>query len=302
MKKFFAFILFLLVLGGAGYAAYRTVKFVPEGQLLIVFDTQEDRVLYSCQQGWHVVPYLLIPGRVQLFPVDTTGAFTISVELPLPELVVLDDSNYSISYGVSVAYRLETDSFKPTKSFLDEPERIIQSAVSLYASNAFTELLSSYVTENYDPESIKTDWYELKTSFYSRIEAGGMRHGVQITGISEQSVLKIPTEEIYQYGIALRNDLLELRKKHAINLEDVQHSLNLKELETDKYYQKLQRISQLIAENPELLKYMYIEKLGENVQVILPQGASGYPFGLDNRKEDKKSVPEDTEQDIDNLK
>ncbi len=302
MKKFLSFIFFWLIVGGAGYFAYTTVKYVPEGQLLIVFDTNEDRVLYSCQEGWNIVPYTVIPGRVQLYPVDTTGSFTISFQLPIPDLVVLDDPLYSIRYGVSVDYELETESFNPTKSFLSDPEQIIQTAVSMYARNAFTELLSTYVTGEFQPERIKNDWYEIKGSLYSRIESGGARNGVKISGISEQEVLKIPDENMYQYGVSLKDDLLMLRKKHALEYEDVQHALNIKDLETGKYYEKLQKISDLISANPDLLKYMYIEKLGSNVQVVLPQGVTGYPFGLDKKEEEKMIVPESNEEDIDNLK
>jgi hypothetical protein len=303
MKKFFFLIIFLAIVSGAGYFAYATIKHVPDGQLLIVFDTTEDRVLYSCETGWHVIPYTVIPGRVSLYPVDTSGAFSINLELALPELTLLDDDEYSIHYGLSLEYELQTESFVPTKSFLTEPEKIIQSAVSLYARNAFTELLSNYVGSSYDPVEINNDWNEIKTSLFSRIKSGAKKQNVVITTISENSVIKIPSEEIYLYGMTLRDDLLELRKKHAINLESVQHSLDLKAIESNTYYEHLQKISDLISTNPDLLKYMYIEKLGENVEIILPQSITGFPLGLDSTEPPAKAVPqEQSDQDIDNLR
>ncbi|MFW5808763.1 MAG: hypothetical protein ACOCWH_06890, partial [Spirochaetota bacterium] len=250
----------------------------------------------------NIIPYMIIPGRVQLYPIDTTGSFSVDVSVPLPELTLLDDPVYTIRYGISVYYELEEDDFNPTKSFMSEPEKIIQSAVTQLASDAFTELMSDYVTEGYFPDRIQEDWTGLKSTFLTRVRKGGEQYGVRITQISEETVPRIPDDDMYQYGISLRDDLLELRRRHAIEVETIQHSLDVKKIQTEQYYGELQKISDLISQNPDLLKYMYIEKLGENVQVILPQGMSGYPFGLDRRAEVENTAQEQSsDEDVDNL-
>jgi len=115
-----------------------------------------------------------------------------------------------------------------------------------------------------------------------------------------------------EYGISLRNDLMELRKKHLIERENLNNALNLKSVETGKYYEHLQKISDIIATNPDILKYIYIEKLAPNVKIIAPINSNGYAFGLDNIDESEKDVkkleksdkPESKDKDgeVDNLR
>ena len=67
----------------------------------------------------------------------------------------------------------------------------------------------------------------------------------------------------------------------------------------DYYAARLERISKIVATNPAILKYIYIDKLGGNVKMILSSGSEGYPFGLESERTQTNGHDD---RQIDNLK
>jgi hypothetical protein len=64
------------------------------------------------------------------------------------------------------------------------------------------------------------------------------------------------------------------------------------------YYEKLLKISSLIKDNPNILKYIYIDKLGGNIKVIISSDKTGLPSMFGDLSESNSSV----KGDIDNLR
>lgn len=307
MKKFFLFVFILLVLGGLGYCAFKIVKYNPKGQFLVVADKKEDRILFSSSRQWNIVPYAIIPGRTELYTIVTSGTLDVECKLTIPELASLNDSLYDITFQMAVEYGIDVDTFAPTKNFLSNPDGIINAALSSKAQAEFVSLISAYLREGYNPEIITAEWDIIKNSLVKRLGQDAKKMGVHIISVGETDLLKLPPLEVYEYGKIFRDDLLELKKKHNLEAENLRHALDLKSIETDDYYKHLEKISALIKDNPDLLKYMYIEKLSPNVQVVVPVNEDGYAFGLDNSDAVSKNATnngkvDQENTDIDNLK
>ncbi|MDA3901753.1 MAG: hypothetical protein PF637_14675 [Spirochaetes bacterium] len=312
MKKFLLFILFVVILGGAGYTAYRSVKFTPRGQILVAYDTEDKRIITSSGSGWVIAPYALIPGRVAFYTIETNGTLEVDCSLPLQELELLDDSLYSVSVKLSMRYSVDAKSYIPSASQLEDPAAAIADKLESDLLSEFASIMRPYLNSPFAPDRLREQWPDLLVTIEERCRSRAQEYGISVNGIDALTILKIPDEEIYNYGLQLRTDLMELRKKHLVEREALQHSLDLKSIETGTYYEHLQKISDIIAGNPDVLKYIYIEKLAPSVKMIIPVNSDGYAFGLDKISETKKDVKKSEDakeskdkkvsEDIDNLK
>ena len=79
----------------------------------------------------------------------------------------------------------------------------------------------------------------------------------------------------------------------------LRNSLEKDKIASEAYYEKLSRIGNMIKDNPEILKYIYIDKLAGNIKVIISSEKNAMPviFGQDQDVKDS-----DLKKEIDNLR
>jgi len=312
VKKFFAFVFIITIIASAGYFAYSSVKFAPKGQILVAYDNSEKRIIALSGNGWIVAPYAVIPGRVQFYSIEPDGFFEVECSLSLGELDILDDPAYNVSVTLVLNYTVDSKVYVPSSSQLKDPSGAIVGRLQSELKSEFADVINPYLEPPFDSEKLTLNWDDILLAIEKKIRERAIKYGIDVTSLKAQTILQVPSREMYEYGISLRNDLMELRKKHLIERENLNNALNLKSVETGKYYEHLQKISDIIATNPDILKYIYIEKLAPNVKIIAPINSNGYAFGLDNIDESEKDVkkleksdkPESKDKDgeVDNLR
>lgn len=298
MKRFFFFIFLILVLAGGAWFALEGLVYVPQGQILVAYDEKENRI--SGQYGSGFVPLYLkmIPGRISVHTINTDGQFSYALSLPLPQIEELSDQLYCVHCSIEVRYSLDHEKFVVTESLLKQKDELLSAQIGNRVNSAFSDVFSSFWSGSYDSELIRTEWPQLKENFFSDLTSRFSGSGIEIVSLEQTSPLVYPSNEIYASALQYLAALIELRKTHGLENESLKASLLGKNLELDSYYGKLERISKLLEKNPMLLQYMYIEKLGSNVSVIIPASSNGFPFGLDRTQLEKKDVNIEKNEDV----
>ena len=68
--------------------------------------------------------------------------------------------------------------------------------------------------------------------------------------------------------------------------------------EFELYLEKLTKVSSIIKDNPQILKYIYIDKMGDNIKVIISSDKTGIPGFLGESNDINPGV----KGDVDNLR
>jgi hypothetical protein len=69
--------------------------------------------------------------------------------------------------------------------------------------------------------------------------------------------------------------------------------------ENELYYEKLLKVSSMIKDNPEILKFIYIDKLGDDIKVIISSDKIGLPAMFSDTINNAKPG---VKGDVDNLR
>jgi hypothetical protein len=108
-----------------------------------------------------------------------------------------------------------------------------------------------------------------------------------------------PDTKLYQEALLKNREMRELdfsNKKQEILMK---RQLLKEKSEFEFYFEKLSKVSTIIRDNPQILKYIYIDKMGDNIKVIISSDKTGIPavFGetSDNSNPGVKG-------DVDNLR
>ena len=64
-------------------------------------------------------------------------------------------------------------------------------------------------------------------------------------------------------------------------------------------FEKLLRISSILKNNPEILKFIYIDKMGDDIKVIISSDKTGLPAMFNDSAEGTKPA---AKGDVDNLR
>jgi hypothetical protein len=113
--------------------------------------------------------------------------------------------------------------------------------------------------------------------------------------------LQYPDRDTFFAAVKHRNEIFQLERDNEIEMKQFNKELEKKQMVDARYKRKLEGISALIKNNPLILKYIYIDKMADNIKMILPINASGYPLDL-NDVGKKYSEQSDSSKEIDNLR
>ncbi len=299
MKKLIKVIFIIILFGAAGYFAYNCVYYINDSTIGIVEDTRDDVVLQMAEPGVNIIWKSIIPGRIKVHRVPIKDSSFADILVDIPPLGNLESSYYQIKVPIGFRYRLipENISFDPAE--LKKGKKYINHTIKRLAAAEIDKEFSRYLAPVYNRGVLVQRYDELVETAIERIMKKSSSLGIELAEMGLSGNISFPERSIYYEGVRYYNDLRQLEKDNMKEMIRLQNNLKRQSLSRDKYVEKLKEISSLVKGNPELLKYIYIDKLGDNVKVILSSERGGVPFGLslDEMEDDGKITG-----DIDNLR
>lgn len=299
MKQLIKTILIVLIISAAGYFIYSSVVIINEGNIGIAEDTGDKVVVQILQPGVNVIWRSIIPGRVDVLRLPVKGSSFFDVTIDIPPLGSLDSKYYSINVPIDFNYRLQPDSLSFDPGELKEGKQFIKNTVEKVTTGEINKEFSRYLSPSYNRIMLLRQQENLIASAFKNIKKKCDSLGIEITELNVSGNISFPDNATYYEGVRYYNELRQMERNNRKELILLKNDLKKKELSRDKYIDKLKRISTIVKDNPDLLKFIYIDKLGGNVKVILSSEKTGVPFGLslEEIKDEKK-----TTGDIDNLR
>jgi hypothetical protein len=214
--------------------------------------------------------------------------------IPLPPISDIAEERYSISFSVNTRLRLDTESASGMKYFAssaDPLKAFVASSLNESSGLVFRE----YIEDGYRRDAIKFRSDEIKEKIKVLLSERVQKNGFSLEG-ADYSAIKIPSYETYNEGVKFQN---ELRNEIISNEKEkvaVNGRLSREKLENESRLDYYSSIAKLIKSDPDLLKYIYIDKIAGNVKVVISSDKDLVPDIFTGKTETVKS------KEIDNLR
>ncbi len=279
------------------YVALFSIYKVEEDQLGIVRELNSGRIIYSFSNDINFIRHGLLPWIYRAEIIPAAGTAVIEVKIPLAQLIADAGSAIFLKLPIEVSYRINRGA-PPESDFFnsdDDRDLFLLKRASLISHG----VVKKYLEPQYNRNGIMRDENSIIDSISSDLKDNLSRSGLVIESVKGAGSIFLPSLELYRES--LRRDA-EMRgivfenKKQEVQLKN---RMAKERIATDVYYENLSRMSGIIKENPEILKYIYIDKIAGNIKVIVSSEKSGFPviFG-----QDQVSNESDLKKEIDNLR
>ena len=282
MKKVIIILIILIILAGAGlYFGWVSIK---PGYYGVAFSSITGIENYTLEAGkFYWLWQKLIPKHFKLYlikKIPTIIEFKFSTTLPGSENLK-DYGNFDIGIDGKIQYSIDFNTAKIliSKGIIENQEsyfkKLCTNSIQYTVSNFILKIFNDF---NYNDKKLDYSILDLlKENIINDISKELSVYGIENFKL-DINYSSIPQIDIYSTALSLYTDYLN--EVYQIKKEE----LKVKSKATAKYEENraelkhLEDIGILVEKYPNLLKYMYIEKLGNKINVVvLPEGKSGFP-------------------------
>ncbi len=298
MKNFGWKIFAIFLVGSVIYGAYTGLYIVGDDQFGVLKDEAggANRYLYP---GYNIVYQNLVPGRVKVTLHRKKAADSIEIKIPVSPLQDLKSDYYNVILKVNISYEISTRELTVgPEDFAENPHAVTELLTKILQSH-FEKKLYPYMVPNYNRAAMSNAVAQIIKDAAREVSAFALGMGVKINTVESAGNMYLPDNKTYFEGLALMDQIRTIENNNRKEMLIIKNSLEKEKLLKQEYLGKLGDISKLIKENPDLLKYIYIDRLAGNVKVIIAPEKTGMPLNLDsdNKTENKKLRGE-----VDNLR
>lgn len=284
---------FALIIYGVIFSFFK----LDENEYGLVKDVGNNQVVAGFKNRYNFVWQGGLPWRYKVEKIELKNSSIFDVVIQIPSLSSLNDDIYYIRIPLNINYRIKKDNL-PDISFLSD-RKVVDQYISDIAAGICSAMLFDYIEPRYDRNRLIQDQKRLNGDIAAEINKKLASLGV----VSEKLEFLLPgyypDTKLYEEGLVRNKEMRDLdfsTKKQEILMKK---QLLKERSEFELYLEKLTKVSSLIKDNPQILKYIYIDKMGDNIKVIISSDKTGIPavFGeaTDNNNSGVKG-------DIDNLR
>ncbi|MCU0846932.1 MAG: SPFH domain-containing protein [Spirochaetes bacterium] len=296
MKSFIKKIILFIFIAAAAYVCFFSIISLEPDRIGVVEDLRRQSVVKIFTKRYNFIWEASIPCWYDVYKVEKKRRLTVELKLPIPELDSLKNDQYTVRIPVSVIYSIDADKFF-YQSYLAERGGELDDAVGKIARGGFSLTLNQYLGPVYRPDAFN-NFDRITADSIEKIRADLKAIGVSCDRLILTGSVRYPKMNEYFEGINHKNELRKLEEKNEKDLKMLRSRLKMDKLENEEMFSKLNVLSKIIKNNPDILKYIYIDKISPNVKVILSSDGRVAPGMFD----DEKYQPARKKTDVDNLK
>lgn len=281
MGKFKVF-LFLVVLGACAVYVYLFSIVNPNSkQFAVVVDNTRGTVIRIVGPGYTFIREGLFPKRITRVYFSKKASDTFELRVPIHSLAELKNERYSIVIPMTLYYEaslaeLSIDMFKDGE---------LRQAFPSYLKKVLTEILTRelyrYCVPVYNRDLLLRESDALIARVIDLARQRCRKNGITITETSVAGIVRLPDQAVYADGLKYQQELRDVERLNARELLQLQGKIERDRMDTEQYVQRLERISALVKKNPDLLRYIYIDRIADKVKVMIVPERAGMPFGMD---------------------
>lgn len=300
MKKFLLKTVIVVAVAGIAYVLFFSIEKVDKAAICAVEDLRSNRVvrLVSPAAGsyafvWEgALPWWFL---VREMPARRVAYFRAKVSIP--ELESLRQEYYHAWFPLRVAYRIDPSVFADA-ALLGDGGRGADDQVKRLFQDGLQRELQLQLSPNYQREALVARKDGIIDAVRQGIEKDCEAAGMKLESAAMTASPVIPDPAVYNEGKLHAAELRRMDRGVEMGIIESRTQAEKDRLLNEQFYGKLKEISKIISANPDILKYIYIDKLGGNVNVILSSDSTGVPPLFERDAKPGKGKP----REIDNLK
>ncbi|HON77091.1 MAG TPA: hypothetical protein PK544_01250 [Spirochaetota bacterium] len=295
MKKVFLIILLVAI----AYTGFTSIIIVPEKSVTIVSLEHTGEVVQVCGPGVNYVMKGVLFWKICSVTFPLHNRQHIEAVIPIYPLQTLDSTYYSIIVPVSVSYTIDLVNAYITKDSVVNQKSIFLNAISNIVKNTFAGSFETYMRTGYRRNELERDFTRIFSIVFESVKKQCGDAGIVLNDFTLSGMPVFPDERTYNSGLQYLAELRAIEKETKKELIILQGKLKKEQIKNKQLLSKLRAISTLVKDNPDLLRFLYIDKMSGNVKVIISPDKSGFPFGLGFDSVRSKKSPRG---EIDNLR
>lgn len=281
MKRLLNILLIILLTGAGIYLVYSCYVSIDEGSLGLVEDKQTGEYEELLDSGNHLVLKNVLPDRLAVHRINSICNDQLALIIYMPSLVDLQNDAYAVKITVSAGYEIVPEQVAFNMNELLRDEGFLRKEISRRLEVKFQGILGKYLAPQYRPEQIKEFLAGNDTVVKGVFSDLCREMGLTYKSFSIEGVPIVPSLAIWNDGERSYGEFRQLRDKARRNEEDNRYRLANQNLEQNAYYDHLRMMSSIIQSNPEILKYIYIDKISKINSVNLSVAGNPFPLWLD---------------------
>ncbi len=287
MKRFLIFVFFLVAISCAVlYFGWVNIK---PGYFGIAVSTVTGTRNYPLQSGkFHWLWEKLIPKTFKLYLVDKKPdsiKFEYSTLLPGGENLK-EYGDFEVSLEGSITYTIDFDAAKLLidRGIFENQYKYFKDLVNKNLYNTFSNILIDIFKGELPAYSEEPDYYLIETvknKIVNNLINQMKEYHLKNIHVALKFT-KIPPINVYTKAIKLYLEFLDSLYRYKKEKLKARAELEAQLDRTKSEVEQLREYGKLIAEYPDILKYLYIKKLSDKVEVVvLPEGKDGLPSFLE---------------------
>jgi hypothetical protein len=300
MNKFMLKTTLAVLIIGIAYLLFFSLVKIEGGMLCVVEDLRTKKAVALARpvvKNYAFVWQGALPWWFLVSEVTDRRSPRINAGIVIPGLEGLKEQYYRISVPIRISYRIEVARFTDP-ALLGGDGRGVDDMVGRLFERELQHELNRSLAPVYQRENIAAQADTAVAAVAAVLEKELAGEGIALSGARITGTVYLPSQQVYNEGIAHAIDLRNMDKMIEKNLIDVRSSMERDRIKNEQFYDRLKEVSKIISANPDILKYIYIDKMAGNVKVILSSDNSGLPGMLEA---DKKSGKKKS-REIDNLR
>ncbi|MCL2155716.1 MAG: hypothetical protein FWH53_08640 [Leptospirales bacterium] len=297
MKVAIKLLLKILLLLLIVYGSYFSLYMAADDEIIFLKDLSNNKNIHIFSAPINFIRQGVMPWKYTISKISVDHSAMINISIKIPALSALDDDIYAIKLCADMGYQIDKTNL-PDILHLNSIDDI-ENYITKKATAITWAVLENYIEPVYNKSRILSNEKIITDTVTNELIRKTKDSGIVLNKVDFILPGYYPDDRIYTGGVAKNEALRDLafeNKKDEIRLN--------KQLIEDRknyelYHEKLLRISTLIKDNPDILKFIYIDKIGKDIKVIISSDKTGLPAmfdeSLDKAKSDKKG-------DVDNFR
>ena len=286
-------VVFISLIYGLYFSLYRSNN----EELIVLRELKNNKVIQVCTSKYNFIWQGVLPWKFKIDKIPVKYTSIINITFKIPSLSALSDESYLIKLPSNINYSIDKTNMPDISHMNSKTD--LETYIFNKAAIICQSVLMQYIDPKYNKDDILRDEKVISESIKSEIMKKFVNIGIIVDKYEFISPGYYPENKLYAEGLIQNKEMRDLdfsNRKQEILLSE---KLIKERYENELYFEKLLKISSLIKDNPEILKFIYIDKLGDDIKVIISSDKTGLPAMFsDNINNAKPGV----KGDIDNLR
>jgi cell division protein ZapA (FtsZ GTPase activity inhibitor) len=295
----FFIILVLLVLLAAAFLVYHQLD---ENEIGVVLEKDTRTTVDVFRNSRNAVWQGLFFWNYDIAKLPLRHSFTREIEVPLPGLETFDNDLYAISFEVLAVYAVDRQNFADF-SLLEAKADPLDDRIGDILAGAYARAMREYLYPLYRPEELRDSFTGIHESVRPLVEARLAELNVSLDSLELNSLPVVPGMNVFSEGLQHRRELRQIELDNELKTSRFQQRVAQEQTRYEQYRAHLRKLSDIIEENRDILKYIYIDKFSGDSKVEIPLSDTGMPsFFRDGTEKPRPEPRKAPSGDLDNFK